>query len=150
MRALISVSDKSGVVEFAKSLIELGFEIVSTGGTLKTLKDNSISAIDISEVTKFPEMFDGRVKTLNPLIHGGILYRRDNNSDVELAKEYNISSIDLVCVNLYPFVETTKKTDDFEEIIENIDIGGPTLIRASAKNFKDVLIVTDKSDIIWL
>jgi phosphoribosylaminoimidazolecarboxamide formyltransferase/IMP cyclohydrolase len=146
MRALISVSDKSGVVEFAKSLIELGFEIVSTGGTLKTLKDNSISAIDISEVTKFPEMFDGRVKTLNPLIHGGILYRRDNNSDVELAKEYNISSIDLVCVNLYPFVETTKKTDDFEEIIENIDIGGPTLIRASAKNFKDVLIVTDKSD----
>ncbi len=146
MRALISVSDKSGIVEFAKKLQNLGFEIISTGGTFKLLQENGIFAIEISKVTNFPEMFDGRVKTLNPLIHGGILYKRDNSYHLQSAKKYHIDSIDLVCVNLYPFKETTQKTDDFEEIIENIDIGGPAMIRSAAKNFKDVLIVTDKND----
>lgn len=146
MRALISVSDKSGVEQFAKELIDLGYEIISTGGTLKSLKNSGLSAIDISEITKFPEMFDGRVKTLNPYVHGGILYRRDNASDINTAREFGIESIDIVVVNLYPFKETTQKSDDFNEIIENIDIGGPTLIRASAKNYKDVLVVTDSND----
>jgi len=146
LRALISVSDKSGVVEFAKGLEALGFEIISTGGTYKLLNQNGIKAVEISEVTKFPEMFDGRVKTLNPLIHGAILYRRDLSSHANMAKEHGIEGIDLVCVNLYPFKETISKTDDFEEIIENIDIGGPAMVRSSAKNFQDVLIVTDSGD----
>ncbi len=146
MRALISVSDKSGVVDFAKELESLGFEIVSTGGTYKLLKEAGIDAIEISEVTKFPEMFDGRVKTLNPYIHGGILHRRDLKAHVETAKAHGIVGIDLVCVNLYPFKETIAKTDDFEEIIENIDIGGPAMVRSAAKNFADVMIVTDKND----
>ena len=146
MRALISVSDKSGVVEFAKELMSLGFEIVSTGGTYKLLKEAGIDAIEISEVTKFPEMFDGRVKTLNPYIHGGILHRRDLKEHVETAKEHGIVGIDLVCVNLYPFKETIAKTDDFDVIIENIDIGGPAMVRSAAKNFADVMIVTDKND----
>ena len=142
-RALISVSDKSGVVDFAKNLVELGFEIISTGGTFAKLKSENIPAVEISEVTKFPEMFDGRVKTLNPIIHGGILHRRNLASDVETAKEQGIVGIDLVCVNLYPFKETIERTDDFDEIIENIDIGGPAMVRSSAKNFQDVLIVTN-------
>ncbi len=146
MRALISVSDKSGVVEFARELEALGFEIVSTGGTYKLLKENGIQAVEISEVTKFPEMFDGRVKTLNPLIHGGILHRRDLPEHVATAKEHGIVGIDLVCVNLYPFKETIAKTDDFDEIIENIDIGGPAMVRSAAKNFADVMIVTDTAD----
>ncbi len=146
MRALISVSDKSGVIAFAKELKNLGYEIISTGGTLKALALENIDAIDVSEVTKFPEMFDGRVKTLNPYIHGGILYRRDNEEDVKLANEYKIKPIDIVVVNLYPFVETTKKSDNFDDIIENIDIGGPTLVRATAKNFKHTLIVTSPND----
>ncbi len=146
MRALISVSDKAGVVDFAKSLEDLGYEIVSTGGTFKLLQSEGIKALEISEVTKFPEMFDGRVKTLNPHIHGGILYRRDISSHVEMAKEHDIVGIDLVCVNLYPFKETIAKTDDFDEIIENIDIGGPAMVRSAAKNFNDVLIVTDVND----
>jgi phosphoribosylaminoimidazolecarboxamide formyltransferase/IMP cyclohydrolase len=146
LRALISVSNKNGVVEFAKDLENLGYEIVSTGGTFKKLKENGISAIEISEVTKFPEMFDGRVKTLNPLVHGGILHRRDNKEDVEIAKEHGIIGIDIVCVNLYPFKETINKTDNFDEIIENIDIGGPAMVRSAAKNFNDVMIVTDSND----
>ena len=146
MRALISVSDKAGVVEFARDLEELGYEIISTGGTFKLLSDEGIKALEISEVTKFPEMFDGRVKTLNPYIHGGILHRRDIPLHVETAKEHDIVGIDLVCVNLYPFKETISKTDDFEEIIENIDIGGPAMVRSAAKNFNDVLIVTDVND----
>ena len=146
MRALISVSDKTGVVEFARDLEELGYEIISTGGTYKLLSDEGIKAIEISEVTKFPEMFDGRVKTLNPLIHGGILHRRDLPLHVETAKEHDIVGIDLVCVNLYPFKETIARTDDFDEIIENIDIGGPAMVRSAAKNFNDVLIVTDVND----
>ena len=146
MRALISVSDKSGVVAFAKGLEDLGYEIISTGGTYKLLKSEEINAIEISEVTKFPEMFDGRVKTLNPMIHGGILHRRDLSDHVQTAKEHDIKGIDLVCVNLYPFKETIEKTDDFDEIIENIDIGGPAMVRSAAKNFADVMIVTDTAD----
>ncbi len=145
-RALLSVSDKDGIVEFAKDLNGLDFEIISTGGTYKLLKNNGLNVIEIDEVTKFPECFEGRVKTLNPFVHGGILYRRDKSSHQEEAKKLDIKPIDLVCVNLYPFKETIEKTDDFEKIIENIDIGGPTMVRSAAKNFKDVLIVTQKGD----
>ena len=144
MRALLSVSDKTGIVEFAKNLEELGFEIISTGGTKKVLQENGIKAIDISEITKFPECFGGRVKTLNPFVHGGILYR--SGIDDAEAKKLGIERIDLVCVNLYPFKETIERTNDFDEIIENIDIGGPTMVRSAAKNFKDVMIVTDPND----
>ncbi|WP_457598598.1 bifunctional phosphoribosylaminoimidazolecarboxamide formyltransferase/IMP cyclohydrolase [Hydrogenimonas sp.] len=146
MRALISVSDKRGVTEFAKGLQEMGWEIVSTGGTYKILKENGIDAIEIDEVTKFPECFEGRVKTLNPYIHGGILHRRDKESHLAQAKELGVEAIDLVCVNLYPFKATIERTDDFEEIIENIDIGGPAMVRSAAKNFDSVLIVTDPDD----
>jgi len=145
-RALLSVSDKSNIVEFARSLVGHGFEIVSTGGTYKMLHDNGVEAIEIDEVTKFPEMFDGRVKTLNPYIHGGILHRRDLETHVATAKEHNIVGIDLVCVNLYPFKATIERTDELDEIIENIDIGGPAMVRSAAKNFNDVVIVTDPSD----
>ena len=144
MRALLSVSDKTGIVDFAKELTDLGFEIISTGGTKRILQENGINAIDISEITKFPECFGGRVKTLNPYVHGGILYR--SGIDDEEAKKLGIERIDLVAVNLYPFKETIERTDDFDEIIENIDIGGPTMVRSAAKNFKDVLIVTDPND----
>ncbi|GAX87462.1 phosphoribosylaminoimidazolecarboxamide formyltransferase/IMP cyclohydrolase [Lebetimonas natsushimae] len=144
MRALLSVSDKTGIVDFAKNLENLGFEIISTGGTRRVLEENGIKVIDISEITKFPECFGGRVKTLNPYVHGGILYR--SGIDDEEAKKLGIERIDLVCVNLYPFKETIERTDDFDEIIENIDIGGPTMVRSAAKNFKDVIIVTDPND----
>jgi len=146
MRALISVSDKDGVVEFAKGLKELGWEIISTGGTYKKLSNAGIDVIEIDEITKFPECFEGRVKTLNPYVHGGILHKRDDEAHKAEARELGIEGIDLVCVNLYPFKETIERTDDFDEIIENIDIGGPTMVRSAAKNFKDVLIVTDKKD----
>ena len=145
-RALISVSDKSNIVEFAKSLVANDFEIISTGGTFKMLKAAGIAAIEIDEVTKFPECFEGRVKTLNPYVHGGILHRRDKQSHLDQAKELGVEAIDLVCVNLYPFKETIEKTDDFEDIIENIDIGGPAMVRSAAKNFDSVLIVTDVAD----
>ena len=144
MRALLSVSDKSGIVEFAKNLEALGFEIISTGGTFRVLKENGVKVIEVNEVTKFPECFEGRVKTLNPYIHGGILHKRDKHADE--AKELGVEGIDLVCVNLYPFKETINRTDDFDEIIENIDIGGPTMVRSAAKNFNDVIIVTDSND----
>jgi phosphoribosylaminoimidazolecarboxamide formyltransferase/IMP cyclohydrolase len=143
-RALLSVSDKTGIVDFAKNLVELGFEIISTGGTKRVLEESGIKVKDISEVTKFPECFGGRVKTLNPYVHGGILYR--SGIDDEEAKSLGIERIDLVAVNLYPFKETIERTDDFDEIIENIDIGGPTMVRSAAKNFKDVIIVTDPND----
>ncbi len=146
MRALLSVSDKSGIVEFAKGLESLGWEIISTGGTYKKLSEAGVVVIEIDEVTKFPECFDGRVKTLNPYVHGGILYKRDSESHKQQAKELGLTGIDLVCVNLYPFKETIERTDDFSEIIENIDIGGPTMVRSSAKNFQDVLIVTTPND----
>ena len=146
MRALLSVSDKTGIVEFAKNLIELGFEIVSTGGTWRVLKDAGLEVTEISEITNFPECFEGRVKTLNPYVHGGILYRRQKPDHVEEAKKLGIEPIDIVCVNLYPFKETIERTDDFEEIIENIDIGGPTMVRSAAKNFESVIVVTDPKD----
>jgi phosphoribosylaminoimidazolecarboxamide formyltransferase/IMP cyclohydrolase len=146
MRALISVSDKSGVENFAKELVSLGYEIISTGGTYNKLKDAGIAVIEANEVTKFPECFEGRVKTLNPYIHGGILHRRDKQSHLDQAKELGVEGIDLVCVNLYPFKATIEKTDDFEEIIENIDIGGPAMVRSAAKNFDSVIIVTDVAD----
>jgi len=146
LRALISVSDKSGVENFAKELVKLGYEIISTGGTYKKLQDSGIAVIEANEVTKFPECFEGRVKTLNPYIHGGILHRRDKQSHLDQAKELGVEGIDLVCVNLYPFKATIEKTDDFEQIIENIDIGGPAMVRSAAKNFDSVIIVTDVAD----
>lgn len=146
MKAILSVSDKHNIDIFAKELIKLGYEILSTGGTLKFLQDRNIPCVDISNYTKSKELFNGRVKTLHPKIHGGILFRRDNLDDVNTAKNEGIDEISLVCVNLYPFKETTKKTDDFDEIVENIDIGGPTLIRAAAKNYKNVVVVVDSED----
>ena len=145
-RALVSVSDKSGVVDFCKSLVKNGYEIISTGGTYKLLRESGVDAIEIDEVTKFPECFEGRVKTLNPYVHGGILHRRDKQSHLEQAKELGVEAIDLVCVNLYPFKATIERTDDFDDIIENIDIGGPAMVRSAAKNFDSVIIVTNVED----
>lgn len=143
-RALISVSDKTGIVEFAKGLHELGVEIISTGGTMKTIAEAGIPVKSVSEITGFPEMMDGRVKTLHPKIHGGILAIRDNPSHVKAMEEHGIGGIDLVAVNLYPFRETVAKPDvTREEAIENIDIGGPSMVRAAAKNYKYVTIVVD-------
>ncbi|OYY57571.1 MAG: bifunctional phosphoribosylaminoimidazolecarboxamide formyltransferase/IMP cyclohydrolase [Sulfurovum sp. 28-43-6] len=146
MRALLSVSDKAGIAEFASGLEKLGWEIISTGGTYKTLSAAGVNVIEIDEVTKFPECFEGRVKTLNPYVHGGILHKRGDAAHVAQAKELGVEGIDLVCVNLYPFKATIERTEDFDEIIENIDIGGPTMVRSAAKNFNDVLIVTDVGD----
>ena len=145
-RALVSVTNKEGIVEFCKGLETLGFEIVSTGGTLKKLTDEGIKAIAIDDVTGFPEMLDGRVKTLHPLVHGGLLFRRDLESHVQTVKEYGIKPIDLVCVNLYEFEKALKAGKPMADMIENIDIGGPSMIRSASKNFKDVLIVTDPKD----
>lgn len=145
-RALVSVTDKTGIVEFSKGLEQLGFEIVSTGGTLKALKEAGVKAIAIDEVTGFPEILDGRVKTLHPMVHGGLLYRRDVKEHVDTIKEMNIQPIDLVCVNLYQFEKALHEHKPLEDMIENIDIGGPSMIRSAAKNFKDVLIVTDPND----
>ena len=146
-RAIISVSDKTGVVEFASELAELNYEIISTGGTKKALDAAGIPTIAIDEVTHFPEMLDGRVKTLHPLIHGGLLGVRDLPSHVAQMQEHNIQPIDLVCVNLYPFKETISKPNfTHEEAIENIDIGGPSMIRSAAKNHKFVTVVTDAKD----
>ena len=144
-RALISVSDKTGIIDFCRDLNALGIEILSTGGTFKTLTDNAISAIEVSDYTGFPEMMDGRVKTLHPKIHGGILGRR--GIDDAVMADNAIAQIDMVVVNLYPFEATIAKPDcDFETAIENIDIGGPTMIRAAAKNHHDVAIVVNPSD----
>lgn len=143
-RALISVSNKEGVVELAKQLHEAGVEIVSTGGTMKALKAAGIPVTYVSDVTGFPEIMDGRVKTLNPYIHGGILAVRDNPEHVREMEEHKITGIDLVVVNLYPFKETIANPDvELAEAIENIDIGGPAMIRAAAKNFKFVTVVTN-------
>ncbi|MDE5603619.1 MAG: bifunctional phosphoribosylaminoimidazolecarboxamide formyltransferase/IMP cyclohydrolase PurH, partial [Helicobacter sp.] len=146
MTALLSVSDKTNIVLFARELIAMGYEILSTGGTLKTLREEGIEAIEVSSYTQSEEMFGGRVKTLHPRIAGGILYRRGNSEDEKIAKEYGVKDINLVCVNLYPFKQTIQRTDDFDEIIENIDIGGPTLLRAAAKNFQSVLVVINPKD----
>ena len=145
-RALISVSDKTGVVEFARKLHDAGVEIVSTGGTMKALKEAGVPVTYVSDVTGFPEIMDGRVKTLNPYIHGGILAVRDNPKHQKEMKEHKITPIDLVAVNLYPFKETIAKPNvTLAEAIENIDIGGPAMIRAAAKNFKFVTVVTNPS-----
>jgi len=145
--ALISVTDKSGIVEFARSLEKLGVEILSTGGTARTLRDGGIKVLDISEYTGFPEMMDGRVKTLHPKVHGGLLGRRDNQEDIQMMEKHGIRSIDVVVVNLYQFELTVAKEGcTLEEAVENIDIGGPSMIRSAAKNFKDVTIITDPSD----
>jgi len=145
-RALVSVTDKTGVVEFCKGLEECGYEIVSTGGTKKVLLAGGVKAIDISDITGFPEILDGRVKTLHPKVHGGLLAIRDKESHVNQVKEHNIEYIDLVCVNLYAFRQTVERGASFDECVENIDIGGPSMIRSAAKNHKFVTVVTDIND----
>lgn len=146
-RALISVSDKTNLIEFTKNLVDLGIEIISTGGTYKFLLQNNIPAVEVSDITSFPEILDGRVKTLHPKIHGGILAKRDEESHLEQIEKHGINLIDLVCVNLYPFEATINKTNvELIEAIENIDIGGPSMIRAGAKNYKHVTILTDNND----
>jgi phosphoribosylaminoimidazolecarboxamide formyltransferase / IMP cyclohydrolase len=146
-RALISVSDKTGIISLAKELIELGIELVSTGGTYKLLSDEGISVLPIEEVTHFPEMLDGRVKTLHPMIHGGLLFRRNDKNHVDEIKNHDIKPIDFVIVNLYPFVETIKKEGcTFDHAVENIDIGGPSMLRSAAKNHEDVTVVCDLKD----
>ncbi|WP_250461436.1 bifunctional phosphoribosylaminoimidazolecarboxamide formyltransferase/IMP cyclohydrolase [Microbulbifer litoralis] len=144
-RALISVSDKSGIVDFARALSELGVEILSTGGTHRQIKEAGIPVVEVSDYTGFPEMMDGRVKTLHPKVHGGILGRR--GTDDSVMSEHGITPIDMVVVNLYPFAQTVARPDcTLEEAIENIDIGGPTMVRAAAKNHKDVAIVVNAGD----
>ena len=145
-RALISVSDKSGLIEFAKELAAHGVELISTGGTAKAIKDAGIPVKDISEVTGFPEMLDGRVKTLHPVVHGGLLSLRDNKEHMETIAKHKIQPIDLVCVNLYPFEATISKPNvELHEAIENIDIGGPSMIRSASKNYRSVTVVTSAS-----
>ena len=135
MRALVSVSDKTGLVEFVQGLVDLGWEIIATGGTQKLLESKGVKTIGISEVTGFPEICDGRVKTLHPKVHGGILARRDVPAHMETLKENGIETIELVCVNLYPFRQTIAKEGvTLEDAIENIDIGGPSMVRSAAKN----------------
>src|SRR3989337_1981648 len=143
-RALMSVSNKKGIVDFAKELSAMGIEILSTGGTAKSLRDAGISVIEVSDYTGFPEMLEGRLKTLHPKIHGGLLSRRNNPKDMEDIKKHDIKPIDVVVVNLYPFEDTISRPNvTFEGAIENIDIGGPTMLRSASKNFKDVAVVTD-------
>jgi phosphoribosylaminoimidazolecarboxamide formyltransferase/IMP cyclohydrolase len=150
-RALISVSDKQGLIEFAKKLSEHQIEIISTGGTAKFLRENNVQVRDISEITEFPEMLDGRVKTLHPKVHGGILAIRDNEEHRAKMREFGIKPIDLVVVNLYPFKQTISKPQtSMSEAIENIDIGGPAMIRSAAKNHQDVAVVVDPSDYPWV
>ena len=147
-RALISVFDKEGVLDFSKFLSDNGVEVISTGGTYKHLKENGVKVIEVNEVTNFPEMLDGRVKTLHPILHAGILAIRNNAEHMKTIKERNIETIDMVIVNLYPFFEKVKEDLDFEEKVEFIDIGGPTMLRAAAKNFQDVVVISDKEDYI--
>ena len=147
MRALISVSDKTGVVEFARGLERLNWEIISTGGTLKLLNDNGVKAKSVTDVTEFPECLDGRVKTLHPKIHGGILNIRDNDDHRDQINRLGIESIDMVVVNLYPFKNTVMKRNcSLEEAIENIDIGGPAMLRSAAKNHRYTLPICDIID----
>lgn len=147
MRVIISVSDKTGVTDFATGLGQLGFEIFSTGGTRKVLVDAQVPVKSISEITGFPEILNGRVKTLHPKVHGGILARRDLSAHMEELAKNKIETIDLVAVNLYPFVQTVAKEGvTLDEALENIDIGGPTMIRAAAKNFPGVIVVVDPAD----
>ena len=146
-RALVSVSDKTGIVEFVEGLVNLGFEIISTGGTKRALEQAGLKPIGISDVTGFPEIMDGRVKTLHPKVHGGLLAVRSNPDHMNQLEELGIETIDLVCVNLYPFKQTVQKEGvSHEEIIENIDIGGPSMLRSASKNYQSVTVVTDPSD----
>ncbi len=146
-RALLSVSDKSGLTALAAGLQSRGFELVSTGGTAKAIADAGLPVTNVSDITRFPEMMDGRVKTLHPLVHGGILARRSHQDDLDAATAHGIGLIDLVVVNLYPFVKTAARADvAFDDLIEQIDIGGPSMVRAAAKNFRDVLVVVDPAD----
>ncbi|QCR33881.1 bifunctional phosphoribosylaminoimidazolecarboxamide formyltransferase/IMP cyclohydrolase [Lysinibacillus sp. SGAir0095] len=146
-RALISVSNKDGILEFAKELVALDYEILSTGGTKKMLQDNNVPVTAVDEVTKFPEILDGRVKTLNPLIHGGLLGKFDDPSHQAQMNEHGIEPIEIVCVNLYPFVETISKPNvTWDDAIENIDIGGPTMLRSAAKNHQYVTVIVDSND----
>jgi phosphoribosylaminoimidazolecarboxamide formyltransferase/IMP cyclohydrolase len=147
MRALLSVSDKRGIVDFARELVELGWEIVSTGGTAEVLRREGVAVIPIEQVTGFPEMMDGRVKTLHPNVHGGLLARRDNAHDVAALQQHGIAPIDLVAVNLYPFRETVAKPETtFAQAIEQIDIGGPSMLRSAAKNHQSVIVIVDPDD----
>src|SRR5581483_5916245 len=146
-RAILSVTDKTGLVDFARKLSALGIELISTGGTAKLLRDSGIAVKDVSELTGFPEMLDGRVKTLHPKVHGGILHRREVASHTAAVAEHGIQPIDMVVVNLYAFEKTAAKPGvHFDELIENIDIGGPSMIRSAAKNFEDVAVVTSPAD----
>ncbi len=145
-RALISVSDKTGMIEFATALAGHGIELLSTGGSAQSLRDAGLTVRDVADVTGFPEMMDGRVKTLHPVVHGGLLARRDNDGHLAAMTEHNIGEIDLLVVNLYPFEETVAKGADFDTCIENIDIGGPAMIRSAAKNHAFVNVVTDVQD----
>jgi phosphoribosylaminoimidazolecarboxamide formyltransferase/IMP cyclohydrolase len=146
-RALLSVTDKSGLVDFARTLSALGIDLISTGGTARALREAGLPVRDIAELTGFPEMLDGRVKTLHPKVHGGILHIRDNPSHQAAVAEHAIEPIDMVVVNLYAFEKTAAKPGaTFAELIENIDIGGPSMVRSAAKNFEDVAVVTSPAD----
>ena len=146
-RALISVTDKAGVVAFARDLSGLGVELLSTGGTARAMAAGGVQVVEVADFTGFPEMLDGRVKTLHPRIHAGILFRRDVKDHVDQMAEHHLAPIDLVCVNLYAFEATVARPDvTLEEAIENIDIGGPTLLRAAAKNHAGVTVVVDPAD----
>ena len=146
-RALVSVSDKTGLVPFAQALAALGYQLVSTGGTAKALEAAGVKVTGISDVTGFPEIMDGRVKTLHPAVHGGILARRGNPDHMATIGRHNITPIDIVVVNLYPFVKAAARPDiAFDDLVEEIDIGGPSMVRSAAKNFQDVLVVVDPAD----
>ncbi|MGB9107403.1 MAG: bifunctional phosphoribosylaminoimidazolecarboxamide formyltransferase/IMP cyclohydrolase, partial [Telluria sp.] len=146
-QALISVSDKAGVLDFARALSALGVNILSTGGTAKLLQDNGVAVTEVADYTGFPEMLDGRVKTLHPKVHGGILARRDFPEHIAKLEEHGIPQIDMVVVNLYPFQQTVAKEQcSLEDAIENIDIGGPAMLRSAAKNHRDVTVVVDPAD----
>ena len=145
-RALLSVSDKTGLVTFATALAGFGVELISTGGTAKALKDAGLAVIDVAELTGSPAMMDGRVKTLHPKVHGGLLAIRGNKEHVAAMEQHQIRPIDLLVVNLYPFESTVEKGASFDDCIENIDIGGPAMIRAAAKNHADVAVVVDPTD----
>ena len=147
MKALLSVYDKTGIVDFGSGLAKAGYSLVSTGGTFRELDSKGVNVTQVSDLTGSPEILEGRVKTLHPTIHGGILARRDVPSHISQLQQNGIDEIDVVVVNLYPFVDTVSKPDvELSEALENIDIGGPTMIRSAAKNFRDVIVVVDPSD----
>src|SRR6266487_5825150 len=146
-RALLSVSDKTGLLEFAQGLAGRGFELVATGGTARMLTAGGVAVTSVPDVTRFPEMLDGRVKTLHPALHGGILGRRDRPDHLAALEQHGIALVDVVVVNLYPFADAAANSDTpFDALIEEIDIGGPSLVRAAAKNFRDVLVIVDPQD----